>query len=192
MKTMFFKSPVDFRTWLARHHANAKEAWVGFYKRSSGRPSITWPEAVDQALCFGWIDGVRKRIDDTRYTIRFTPRRPTSIWSIVNVKRVGELTNLGLMRSAGRVAFAARDPMRSGRYAYEQRRPTLSRRYAQVLRTNKKAWAYFQRRPPWYQRTASHWVMSAKKEETRRKRLATLIEDSAHGRTITGLTRPRD
>ncbi|MFL5351110.1 YdeI/OmpD-associated family protein [Archangium sp.] len=191
MKPTFFATPAEWRSWLEKHHAKQSELLVGFYKKDSGHPSITWPESVDQALCFGWIDGVRKRVDDVSYTIRFTPRKASSIWSAVNIKRVQELTEQGLMKPAGLKAFDARSGARSVIYAYEQKDapPTLSAEYEKTLKANKKAWAFFQAQAPWYQRTAIHWVMSAKKEETRLKRLATLVEDSENGRTLKQLTR---
>jgi uncharacterized protein YdeI (YjbR/CyaY-like superfamily) len=186
----FFATPTAFRTWLEEHHQTAQELWVGFYKTSSGKPSITWPEAVDQALCFGWIDGVRKGIDDSSYTIRFTPRKPQSIWSTVNVKRAQELALLGLMRPAGLKAFEERDQKKSGLYSYEQRKSSqLDPAYEEQFKANKKAWDFFQSKPPSYQQPAIWWVMSAKQEETRLKRLARLIEDSEHGRTVPPLTR---
>ena len=191
MKPTFFPSPPDWRAWLEEHHDKHQELWVGFCKRSSGKPSITWPEAVDGALCFGWIDGVRKSLDESCYVIRFTPRRPRSIWSAVNIKRVGELNDLGLMRPAGLQAFERRTGNRSEIYAYEQRKAAkLSGVYEKKFRANKKAWQFFQAQPPWYRRTSSWWVISAKKEETRLKRLTRLIEDSEQGRTIRQLTRP--
>jgi uncharacterized protein YdeI (YjbR/CyaY-like superfamily) len=164
---------------------------VGFYKKASGKPSITWPESVDEALCFGWIDGVRKSIDESSYKIRFTPRRPGSIWSAVNIKRAGELIELGRMAPAGLRAFDERKEARSVVYSYEQRDSArLEGDYEAQLRANPQAWDFFQAQPPWYQRAASWWVISAKKEETRLKRLATLIEESAQGRTIAPLRRP--
>lgn len=186
----FFATPAEFRAWLEARHDKAAELWVGFYKVGSGRPSITWPEAVDEALCFGWIDGVRKGIDDVSYTIRFTPRKPRSIWSAINIKRVEELTILGRMRPAGRKAFAERTEEKSGIYAYEQRNtPTLDEADERQFQANEQAWSFFQAQAAWYRRTAVWWVISAKKEETRRKRLAALISDSEHGRTIPSLTR---
>jgi len=186
----FFKTPSELRTWLEQNHDSATDLLVGFYKRGSGKPSITWPELVDEALCFGWIDGVRKGIDNVSYTIRLTPRKSASTWSAVNMKRVGELSKLGLMHSAGLKAFNARREDKSAIYSYEQRKDAkLEDAHEQEFRANKKAWAFFQSQPPWYQRTATYWVVSAKKEETRLKRLATLIEDSANGRTIGPLTR---
>ncbi len=190
VKPTFFATPSAFHTWLEEHHETAQELWVGFYKTSSGKPSITWPEAVDQALCFGWIDGVRKGIDDASYTIRFTPRKPQSIWSAVNVKRAQELARLGLMHPAGLKAFEERDQKKSGLYSYEQRESSqLAPAYEKQFKANKKAWDFFQSKPPSYQQPAIWWVMSAKQEETRLKRLARLIEDSEHGRTIPPLTR---
>ena len=189
MKPTFFATPSELRTWLKEHHDTAQELWVGFYKKSSGKPSITWPEAVDEALCFGWIDGVRKGIDDVSYTIRFTPRKPRSIWSAVNVKRASELASLGLMRPAGLKAFEERAEEKSELYSYEQENAELNDAYEQQFRANKTAWEFFQAQAAWYRRAATWWVISAKKEETRLKRLATLIEDSEHGRTIPPLTR---
>jgi uncharacterized protein YdeI (YjbR/CyaY-like superfamily) len=190
MEPAFFATPAELRAWLDTHHETSGELWVGFYKKGSGRPSITWPEAVDEALCFGWIDGVRKGIDGVSYAIRFTPRKPRSIWSAVNVGRVAELTGLGLMRPAGLKAFAGRVEERSGVYAYEQQdAAALDAEDERQFRANSRAWAFFQAQAPWYRRTAIWWVVGAKREETRRKRLATLIADSEGGRTIPQLTR---
>jgi uncharacterized protein YdeI (YjbR/CyaY-like superfamily) len=183
MKTTFFKSAADFRKWLETHHSTAQELWVGYYKKSTGQPSLTWPESVDQALCFGWIDGVRKSLDEISYMIRFTPRRPRSIWSAVNIKRAQELIDQGLMQPTGLKAFQAREERRSGIYAYEQQRSdTLPEPYTQQLKNNKTAWAFFQAQPAWYRKKVTWWVVSAKKEETRLKRLDKLIEESANGR----------
>lgn len=191
MKPRFFATPGKWRGWLAKHHGTATELWVGFHKKGSGRPSITWPEAVDEALCFGWIDGVRKSLDETRYVIRFTPRRRGSVWSSVNLGRVKELTRLGLMRPAGLEAHEARDGAKSGLYSFEQRKQvTLPEKFERKLKRNREAWRFFQVQPPWYRRTAAWWIISAKKEETKERRLATLIEDCARGRTIKPLTRP--
>jgi len=191
MKVTFFKSPSDLRKWLEAHHATAQELWVGYYKKNSGKPSITWPESVDEALCFGWIDGVRKSVDEISYTIRFTPRKPRSIWSTVNIKRARELADQGRMRPAGLKAFQAREENRSGVYSYEQRPPELDGPYAQKLMRNKAAWDFFQAQPPSYRKAAAWWVISAKKEETRLKRLDKLIDDSAQGRTIPPFTRKK-
>jgi uncharacterized protein YdeI (YjbR/CyaY-like superfamily) len=186
----FFPAASAWRKWLAKNHATADEFWVGFHKKASGKPSITWPESVDEALCFGWIDGVRKSIDADRYKIRFTPRRPGSTWSLVNMKRVEELSALGRMQSAGIDAFAVRKEKRSGIYAYEQRKkaaldPEQERRF----RASRRAWDFFQSQPPSYRQTATWWVVSAKREETRERRLAVLIDDSERGRRIGPLTR---
>jgi uncharacterized protein YdeI (YjbR/CyaY-like superfamily) len=180
----FFRTPADWRRWLERHHADAIELWVGFHKRDSGKPSITWPESVDEALCFGWIDGVRKRLNGTSYVIRFTPRKRDSTWSLVNTRRVKALIQAGRMRPAGLEAFRARRPEKSGTYSFENRPQRLPSKYQQPLRANPAAWAYYRARPPWYQRTVCHWIVSAKKEETRLRRLAALIQDSAAGRLI--------
>lgn len=191
MKITLFKSPSDFRKWLEIHHAATQELWVGYYKKDSGKPSITWPESVDEALCFGWIDGIRKSVDDTSYTIRFTPRKRRSIWSAVNIRRAQELANLGRMRPAGLKAFQARQENKSGVYSYEQRSHKLEGPYEEKLKKNKAAWDFFQAQPPSYRKAANWWVVSAKKEETRLKRLNKLIEDSAQGRTLPSFTRKK-
>ncbi|GAC1403417.1 MAG: YdeI/OmpD-associated family protein [Chloroflexota bacterium] len=190
MEPTFFETPSQFRAWLEEHHAVESELLVGFRKKGSGYQSITWPQSVDQALCFGWIDGVRRRIDDISYSIRFTPRKSRSTWSAVNIARMKELTGAGLVYPAGLQAFEARTAGNSELYAYEQEKSELDAAYMQQLRANNAAWEFFQSRPPWYRKTATWWVMSAKREETRLRRLATLIEDSAHHRTIRSLTRP--
>ncbi len=191
-KTSFFETPTDLRAWLEKNHALHSELSVGFYKRDSGKPSITWPESVDAALCYGWIDGVRNSIDAISYRIRFTPRKPTSTWSAINVKRVAELTKLGLMHPAGVKAFAARKGDKTGIYSYEQRKNAkLPPAYKKKFRANKKAWTFFQKQPPWYQRTAAYLVISAKQEATREKRLAELIRDSAAGLAIKELRRKK-
>lgn len=189
LKPKFFNAASKFRQWLAANYDQASELWVGYYKKDSGKPSLTWPESVDEALCFGWIDGIRKSVDEVSYTIRFTPRKPRSSWSAVNIKRATELAELGLMQPAGLKAFQNRQEARSAVYAYEQRGQKLDGAHERKLQANKKAWAFFQAQPPSYQKAASWWVISAKKEETRLKRLATLIEDSANGRTVPPLTR---
>ena len=190
MKPIFFKSYADFRTWLDARHLTCKELWVGFYKKSSGKPSITYPEAVDEALCFGWIDGVRRSVNSDAYTVRFTPRKPRSQWSAVNIKRAQELADAGRMRPAGLEAFAgAKGQPR--KYSYEQRRGvSFDPEQERQLRANAPAWAFFQTQPPWYRRTATFWIVSAKKEETRQKRLDTLIRDSQDGKPIKPLRRP--
>jgi uncharacterized protein YdeI (YjbR/CyaY-like superfamily) len=192
MRPKFFPSPSAWHGWLEEHHEKHEELWVGFYKVGSGKASIAWPEAVDGALCFGWIDGVRKRLDESSYVIRFTARRERSVWSAINIKRVAELSALGLMRPKGAQAFAKRTGNRSEIYAYEQRKGAeLSGVYEKQFRASKKAWTFFRAQPPWYQRTASWWVISAKKEETRLKRLGQLIEDSEHEKTIRELRRKK-
>jgi len=191
MKITFFKSPAEFRNWLEQHHATVQEMWAGFYKKSSGKTSITWSESVDEALCFGWIDGIRKSVDDRSYTIRFTPRKPRSIWSAANIKRVEELNRQGRMQTAGQKAFEARLENKSGIYSYEQRKVELDELYSKKLRQNKEAWQFFQVQPASYRKAANWWVLSAKKEETRLKRLEKLIDDSAHGRTIPQFTRKK-
>jgi uncharacterized protein YdeI (YjbR/CyaY-like superfamily) len=191
MKPMFFTSPEKFRAWLEDHHETQTELLVGFYKRASRKPSITWPESVDEALCFGWIDGVRRSVSETAYTIRFTPRKPTSTWSTINVARVAELTKLGRMRPAGVRAFSARKAEKTGIYSFERiDAARLTPAQEKTLRANRKAAAFFDAQPPWYRRAAIHWVISAKQEDTRARRLARLIADSAAGRTIPPLTRP--
>jgi uncharacterized protein YdeI (YjbR/CyaY-like superfamily) len=167
MDPIFFLSPAEFRAWLKANHATADQLWMGFYKKSSGKPSITWPESVDEALCFGWIDGVRKSIDETSYTIRFSPRKPGSIWSAVNIRRAQELIDLGRMHPAGLKAFEARREHRSGIYSYEQRDARLPEQYAAKLERDQAAWDFFQAQPAWYRKAAVWWIVSAKKEETR-------------------------
>lgn len=184
MKLRFFKTPSDLRTWFEKHHAVEQELWVGYYKKDSGKPSITWPESVDEALCFGWIDGIRKNVDEVSYTSRFTPRKLRSTWSAVNIKRAGELKKQGLMQPAGLKAFQARQENRSGIYSYEQRSPELPDQYRKLLKKNKTAWEFFQAQPPSYRKAANWFVLSAKKEVTRLKRLDQVIEDSAAGRWI--------
>ena len=191
MEPIFFEMPAEFRRWLKKNHAKIAALWVGFYKRSTGKPSLTWPESVEEALCFGWIDGIRKSIDATSYMIRFTPRKPASTWSAINIKTVTRLIEEGRMQPAGVAAFKARKDHKSGIYSYENRPQTLDPAYEKTFRRNKAAWAYFEKRPPWYRRTASYWVMSAKKEETRARRLATLIADSAEGRPIGPMRRTK-
>lgn len=176
----FFKTPVEFRRWLKTNHAKETELWVGFYKVDSGKPSITWKESVDQALCFGWIDGVRKSIDGESYKIRFTPRKRKSNWSRVNIKRYSELLEQGLIEPAGKKAYEATSSKRRD-YSYEQEKRVLSPEFMRLLKKSKKAWAYFSNEAQWYQRTVSFWVMCAKKEETQLRRLKRLIKDSEQG-----------
>ena len=175
----FFRAPPNFRKWLEKNHATATELWVGYYKKDSGRPSITWAESVDEALCFGWIDGVRRRIDEIRYQIRFSPRRRRSIWSTINVKRARQLTKEKRMRPAGVRAFAARLANRSGIYSYEQRPAEMPAKYAKTIKKNKTAWDFFQAQPPSYRKMITWYVVSPKKDETRAQRIAKLIRASA-------------
>jgi uncharacterized protein YdeI (YjbR/CyaY-like superfamily) len=168
MRPKFFATPSDFRDWLEANHEQASELLVGFRKKASREPSITWPEAEDEALCFGWIDGVRKRIDDVSYTIRFTPQKASNTWKAINIKRALALKKLGRMRPAGLAAFARREEKKPAVYSYEQRQAAgLPSLFEKQFRANKKAWDFFQSQPPWYRRTATHWVVSAKREETR-------------------------
>jgi uncharacterized protein YdeI (YjbR/CyaY-like superfamily) len=178
-KPVFFAEPSLWRSWLEKHHTDRRELLVAFYKKHSGKPSITWPESVDAALCFGWIDGIRRKIDAETYTIRFTPRRAGSIWSAANIKRVEKLTCLGLMRAAGLGAFQAREEMRSRVYSFEQEKIALNTDQTRLFQANRRAWKFFQAQPASYRRTVTWWVTSAKRPETREKRLAKLIESSA-------------
>jgi uncharacterized protein YdeI (YjbR/CyaY-like superfamily) len=184
-KPVFFTSPAAFGAWLAAHHASATELVVGYYKTATGKPSLTWPESVDEALCYGWIDGVRRSLGAEAYMIRFTPRKPTSIWSAINVAKIAALRAAGRMRPPGEAAFAKRRADKTGVYSFERREAAqLAPAQAAQLAANAKASAWFGGQAPWYQRTAIHWVISAKREETRARRLATLIRDSAAGRRI--------
>jgi uncharacterized protein YdeI (YjbR/CyaY-like superfamily) len=180
----FFENADAFRAWLEQNHHKAPELWVGLRKKGSGLPSVTYKEAVDAALCYGWIDGIVKSIDETSYRQRFTPRRNRSTWSAINIARVAELSRLGLMRPAGLAAFEARDPENTNRYSFEQGEIRLDEAQERAFRANAKAWAFFQSRSPTYRKQALWWVVSAKKEETRQKRLAALITDSEAGRLI--------
>lgn len=189
MDPLFFPTPADFRAWFAEHHESATELWVGFHKKGTGRASITWPESVDQALCFGWIDGIRKSLDADSYVIRFTPRKKGSHWSNVNTKRIGELVEQGLVTEAGLRAFELRSEANSGRASFEQDDVELPEEYVALFQANPAAWAFFSSEPPGYRKAATWWVISAKREETRRKRLATLVEDSADGLRLKQLRR---
>ena len=190
-KPKFFATPAAFRDWLTKNHDKSAELWVGFHKKGSGKRSITWPESVDEALCFGWIDGVRKSIDGTSYVIRFTPRRPGSNWSLINCNRVAALKAEGRMRPSGLRAFGAKVAAKSGVYTYEQRREaTFDGKSERQFKGDSTAWKFFQSQPPWYRRTATRFVLSAKKEETRQRRLSKLIQDSHNGVPIRELRRP--
>jgi uncharacterized protein YdeI (YjbR/CyaY-like superfamily) len=192
MEPTFFATPDDFRAWLHAHHQTESELLVGFYKKGSGKPSITWPQSVDEALCVGWIDGIRRNAGEDAYTIRFTPRKAKSTWSAVNIKRVAELTEMGRMLPAGVKAFAAREESNSRVYAYENRdmavfEPAMEERF----RANEKAWTFFQAQPPGYRKLATFWVISAKQDATRLRRLDQLITDSADGRRISQFIPPK-
>jgi uncharacterized protein YdeI (YjbR/CyaY-like superfamily) len=191
MNIRFFRSPAELRKWFEKNHTDATELWVGYYKKGSGKPSVTWPESVDEALCVGWIDGIRKSIDEVSYTIRFTPRKPRSIWSAINIRRAEELIKLGLMLPKGLDAYQAREENKSGIYSYEQRSADLPEQYAKRLRGNKDAWEFYQSQSAAYRKKVNWWVISPKKEETRLKRLDKLIETLASERTIPQLTRSK-
>ena len=185
----YFSSPAQLRQWFDRHHADADELLVGYHKRSTGRATVTWPESVDEALCFGWIDGVRRSVDDERYTIRFTPRRARSIWSKKNLARMDELIAEGRVHPAGRRVFESRDRERTNQYSFEQEHTAFDADQERAFRANKRAWRFFSAQPPSYRRPATWWVVSAKRADTKARRLATLIDDSANGRRIKLLTR---
>jgi uncharacterized protein YdeI (YjbR/CyaY-like superfamily) len=183
-KLAFFREPSLFRRWLEKHHATAEELWVGYHKKDSGRPSLTWPESVDEALCFGWIDGLRKSVNGASYAIRFTPRRAGSTWSAVNIGRAQNLIAQGRMQPAGLAAYEARREHKSGIYSYEQRILDLPEPYRGMLKDRKTAWEFFQGQPPSYRRTASWWISSAKREATRLGRLRKLIRYCAVGHRL--------
>ena len=184
MKPTFFATAEKFRKWLEKNHDKVPELLVGFHKKGSRKPSMTWPESVDQALCFGWIDGVRKRIDDDSYTIRFSPRRATSIWSAINIKRATELKEQGLMHHAGHAAFERRRDDKSRIYSYENTPKELTPADEKRFRANKKAWQFFNKLAPSYRRISIFWVMSAKRAETHDARLSKLIDLSAKGKRL--------
>jgi len=187
---VFFKSANELRKWFQKNYNKAPELWIGFYNVKSGKKGVTYKEAVDEALCFGWIDGIRKGLNEESYVNRFTPRKKSSIWSNVNTKRIKELIEEGRVHSSGLEAFNKRKEGKAGVYSFEQDTHKLSPAFEKKFRANKKAWKYFTLKAPWYQRTSIHWVMSAKQEATRLKRLETLINDSENERTIALLTRP--
>lgn len=190
MEPIFFATPEDFRTWLEENHQTADEVLVGFYKKKAGKPSMTWSDSVDQALCFGWIDGKGRSLGDEAHTIRFTPRRPKSNWSAINIAKVAKLTEQGLMHPAGVAAFEKREEARSGVYSYEQRHlATLTEEQEAEFRANPAAWEWFQAVAPSYRTAAIFWVASAKREETRAKRLRQLIGDSAVAQAVPPLRR---
>ena len=182
---IFFATPAKFRAWLKRNHARCPQQWVGFHRKSSGLPSITWPESVDEALCFGWIDGLRKTVDAQSYKIRFTPRRPTSIWSAVNIRRMNELIGMGRVQDAGMKAFERRSADRSAIYAYENRKSAKFDPAAQQkFQSNRPAWNFFRQQPPGYRQLMTWWVISAKRSETKAKRLTKLIAESKANRRL--------
>jgi uncharacterized protein YdeI (YjbR/CyaY-like superfamily) len=188
---VFFDGAADWRVWLERNHAAASELFVGFHRKTPGRATLTYPEALDEALCFGWIDGVRRSLDSRRWYIRFTPRKANSTWSLVNIRRATALKKEGRMAPPGLKAFEGRDRSRSGRYSFEQRAaPKLDRASAKAFRAKPRAWAFFQAQPPGYRRLATFWIMSAKRAETRARRLAQLVADSDEGRRLAPLARP--
>lgn len=190
-EVLYFASAAEFRAWLVTHAASEPAAWVGFYRKGTGRTGITYSEAVDEALCFGWIDGIVRRVDDVSYANRFTPRAPRSIWSTVNVARAEELIRQGRMTPAGLAAFAGRDPARAGLYSFEQDEATLAAAAEALFQANAAAWKFFQAQPAGYRKRAIWWVTSARRVDTRAHRLATLIADSAAGRRSTLYARAR-
>jgi len=184
----FFASRAAFRKWLAANHASVPELWIGFWKKASGKTGLTYLEAVEESLCYGWIDGHVQRLDDLAYQQRFTPRRPRSIWSLINVRRVEKLVEAGLMASPGLEAFSARDPKRSGLYSFENRPAAFSPAQEKRFRAKKRAFAFFEAQPPGYRRVATHWVTSARQEATRVRRLDRLMELCARGERLPHLT----
>lgn len=188
---MFFETAADFGAWLAQNHADAPELWVGYWKKGSGRTGITYLESVDEALCFGWIDGLTRRIDEDRYATRFTPRRASGNWSVANTKRVGELAAQGRMSAAGMDAFARRREPEPGAYTYETRPDDLPEEYAQVFRRNESAWRFWSAQRASYRKSITWWVVSAKREDTRRRRLDALIDETAAGHVLDDLHLPK-
>jgi uncharacterized protein YdeI (YjbR/CyaY-like superfamily) len=186
----FFATPADLRDWFDANHESAGELWLGYYRKATGRPSVDWPQAVDEALCVGWIDGVRYRLDDTSHAQRFTPRRKGSIWSAINVAKVAALNAERRMRPAGLAAFEARTPERTAIYSYEREAAAFSDEESDRFRADAGAWANWERRPPSYRKAATHWVTSAKQPATRDRRMASLIEETAAGRKPRALTSP--
>ena len=191
MNPIFFKKQSDLRKWFEKNAATAPELSVGFFKVASGKPSINWSQAVDEALCFGWIDSVRNSIDDESYCIRFTPRKTKSIWSAVNIKKIEELKKLGLMKPKGLELFNNKDENKLNTYSFERAVVELSPEFEKKIKANKKAWRFFQQMVPSYKKPAINWVMSAKQEATKLSRLATLIKDSEEGKKIKPLDYPK-
>lgn len=186
MKPTFFPTPAAFRAWLKKHHKTADELWVGYYRKDCGKPTITWQESVDEALCFGWIDGIRKKISDDAYSNRFTPRRAGSNWSAINIAKVAALTKQKRMQAAGLAAFAKRTEAKSRIYTYERVSMELAPALAKKFRANKKAWAFFEAQPPYYRKLMTGWVNGAKQEATRLRRLDKLIASSESGKRFMG------
>jgi uncharacterized protein YdeI (YjbR/CyaY-like superfamily) len=184
MTATFFETQDEFRKWLEKHHKTETELIVGFYKVDSGKPSMNWSQSVDQALCFGWIDGIRKSIDKESYSIRFTPRRSTSTWSAINIKKVEELTNAGLMKPAGLEAFSLRKDHKSEIYSHEKENVFLDVNYEEQFREDKIAWDFFMKQAPSYKRVITHWIMSAKQEKTRQSRLEKTIKESGQQKRL--------
>lgn len=183
-KALYFDHPLAFRDWLEQNHGQEEELWVGYFKKSTGIPSMTWPQSVDQALCFGWIDGLRKTVDEQRYRIRFTPRRKNSHWSRVNINRIQELHQDGLVRPEVYERFLSRDPKRDQQYSYEQGLEALAQPFIETLQQHATALDFFEQLAPSYKRSTVHWVMSAKREETREKRFKILLESCLQGLKI--------
>jgi uncharacterized protein YdeI (YjbR/CyaY-like superfamily) len=184
MTARYFRSPAEFRRWLAAHHADTGELIVGFYKKASGKPGISYKEALDEALCFGWIDGIKQRVDEHRYTHRFTPRKSVSVWSLVNARRVAELIALKRMATPGLEAWNRRDPKKTGIYSFENRPRTFDARLTRAFKADAAAWTFFRAQPPGYQKLMTFYVMSAKQQKTRERRLARLVKSSAEGKRI--------
>ena len=188
MSITYFKTQGDFRKWLERHHNTSSELLLGIHKKESGKPSVTYKEAVDEALCFGWIDGVRRSVNETSYSVRFTPRKPRSIWSRINTKRAGELKELGLMSPAGLRAFEDRDPKKANLYSFENAPRSLDAAFEAKFKKNKKAWEFFQTLPPYFTKMSVFWIMSGKREQTRERRLQTFIDSCARGERLGVIT----
>lgn len=184
MRVLFFATPADLRAWFDRHHKTERELWVGFHRKDTGKPSVTWSESVDEALCVGWIDGIRKRIDAGRYKIRFAPRKPTSVWSRINMDKVAALKKAGRMRPAGLKAHESRRPNKVGIYSYENRSTELDEPYRGLVKKNAAAWKFFEAQPPGYRKLVTWWIHSAKKEDTRLARIEKLIAASARGKRL--------
>jgi uncharacterized protein YdeI (YjbR/CyaY-like superfamily) len=184
VKALYFRDAAEFRRWLAAHHATERELLVGFYKKASGTPGISYKDAVDEALCFGWIDGINKKVDEARYTHRFTPRKAGSTWSLINAKRVKELIAARRMAKPGLEAWARRDPKKTGIYSFENRPAAFDAVLAGAFKKQAAAWTFFRAQPPGYQRLLTYWVMSAKQQATRERRLAALVKSSAEGQRI--------